>query len=236
MHLSTSLLLLMMPAALPAQTPLKGPTKLAEAACTVQFVGKIERTANVPQPGALPVTSKAVESFDVSFPGRIEEWEPTPGMMEFRFIPEPTFTEARGSFKTTQITTRSLMQQTSTTIEGAVVGGLGTWYLHAQGTDSKIIPQNIDVTMRGRVTSSTDPNLPVGHENVPVSVLIVPLILTKEQQTRMPALGFTGLSLWALQKSETPFTAKGELVFNHQGEHDSVHGNVQVTFRIDPTR
>lgn len=236
LHLAIQFFLLVMTPTLTAQAPAEGPTRLAQAACTVQFTGNIERTATMPRPEALSVTSHAVESFDISIPGRIEEWEQAPGMIEFRFIPDKDFTEARGSFKTIQATTRSLMQHVTATLEGMVIGGMGTWYMHARKTDGKIVPQNIDATMRGRVTSSTDPNLPVDTKNVPVSVLMVPLVLTKEQHTRMPAFRFKGPSLWALERSKTPFSAQGELVFNHRGEHDSVFGSVQVTFQVTGTQ
>lgn len=215
--------------------PSSGPVRLAGGACTVHFKGRIERSAVMVQSGSPPLASQASEEFDISVPGRIEMWEQSPGKPEFRFIPDPSFSGARGSFKTQQTVTRPMLQ-TLTTLEGATFGGMSTWYLYADNLGGQVIPANTDVTMRGRVSASTEPTLPAGRENVPVSVLVVPLIMTKDQHTRMPPLRFTGVSLWALQKNRTAFSAQGELVYAHRGERDTVRGSVRVTFDIDPTR
>lgn len=227
--------LLMAACMLSAQAPISAPGKLAEGACRLTFKGRLERSAALIQPGAPPLVTQVTEEFDITVPGRIEKWEPNPGAIEFRFNPDADFSKASGNFKTNQTLTRPMLQ-TSLSLEGNVVSGMGTWYLHTVNVGGQIIPQNIDVPMRGKVTASTDPNMKVGRENVPVSVLTAPLIVAKEKHTAMPPLKFTGVSLWALQKNKTPFTAQAELNFNHRGERDSVRGTVHVTFEIDPTR
>jgi hypothetical protein len=220
---------------LQGQSPGQGPVRIASGACKVTFQGRVERSAVLIQSGSPPHATQATEEFTITLPGRIEMWELAPGRPEFRFIPDSAFAEARGRFKTSQTVTRPMIQSAST-VEGEVVAGMGTWYLNASNVGGQVIPANTDVTMRGKVTASTDPNLVVGRNNVPVSVLVVPIILTKDRQTTMPPLRFTGVSLWALQKNRTPFSAQGELVYAHRGERDTVRGTVNVTFDIDPTR
>lgn len=218
---------------LTAQAP--APGRLAEGACRLTFKGRLERSAVLIQPGAPPVVTEVTEEFDIAIPGRIEKWEPNPGAIEFRFNPDADFSKASGTFKTHQNLTRPMVK-TSLSLEGNVVSGMSTWYLHAVNVGGQIIPQNVDVPMRGRVVASTDPAMKVGRDNIPVSVLAAPLIVAKEKHTAMPPLRFTGVSLWALQKNKTPFTAQAELNFSHRGERDSVRGTVHVTFEIDPTR
>ena len=212
----------------------QAPVKHAEGACRLTFKGRIERSNVQIQPGAPPIAVQATEDFDIVVPGRLEKWEPNPGAIEFRFIPDNTFAAARGRFRTEQTVTRPMIE-TKLTLEGNTVAGMGPWHLHAENIGGQVFPQNTDVTMRGKVSASTDPGMRAGKENVPVSILVVPLIMTKDKFTRMPPLKFTGVSLWAMQKNKAPFTAQAELVFNHRGERDTVRGTVQVTFEIDPT-
>lgn len=237
MDLITPLALLSLTTVSPMTTVPDGPRMRAQGACTIQMVGQIERSIVAIQSGGVPLTTKTLEEFDISVPGRLETWETAPGHTEFRFIPENTFAEAHGRFKTIQTNIRPMiMVPPSTTVEGKVVGGMGTWYLHGKDQEGQIIPQNLDVVMRGKVTSSTDPNLVAGTENVPVAVLPVPIVATKEQGTRMPVFTFLGRSLWAPQGNKAPFSAKGTLVFNHREENNTVLGTVTITFQVDPTK
>ncbi len=212
------------------------PVLKAEAACVVGWKGEISRVVFGAKLGAVATQTAAQHEFDLKIPGRLEEWESPNGSVEFRFFPEPG-PEGKTCKFTMRVRDLHPMAETKALIEGGRFMGMSAWYLGAPSRGAGITAYPGGVSLQGRVVSSTIASLASGLENLPVSANVIPRIAREFEGSQQPLVRFPGkVDLWALRTATDPFTAVGEIRYEHKSDTQEIKGTFQVSFELAPAK
>jgi len=221
----------------PALGPIRVPTVVRKASCTLVLKGQLVRL--VPAPTETPTATQSMktitEQFEYELPGELEEEVDPLGPVRFKFTPAADLSTNKAAHGRL-----SLLDEVPgpglapVRAEASDLSNAAVFIFEARGRGQGLVPVAGSINLRGRIQSTT----PLARPSAPGSdmrpLLSMPLPSLKDQVGRpgTPQLHFQGMAPWAWANTSGPMTISGTIHYAGPTAAGRVNGQVDVTFRV----
>jgi hypothetical protein len=221
----------------PALGPIRVPTVVRKASCTLVLKGQLVRMVQAPTevPTAAPAMKSITEQFEYELPGELEEEVDPLGPVRFKFTPAADLSTNKAAHgRLSLLDEVPGPGQPPVRAEASDLSNAAVFIFEARGRGQGLVPVSGSINLRGRIQSTTPLARPAAPGTDQRPLLSMPLPSLKEQVGRpgTSQMQFQGLAPWAWANTSGPMTISGSINYAGPTAAGRVNGRVEVTFRV----